>query len=281
MAALRLLALFCLLAAAPAWADEAPALPALAGRVTDLSGTLSAGQRQQLDDALAAIEAEKGSQVAILLLPTTQPEAIEQFGIRLAEAWKLGRKGVDDGVIVIVAKNDRKTRIEVGYGLEGAIPDAIAKRIIAERMAPRFRENDFFGGLMAATAAIGGAIRGEQLPPPPAGGANGGGSNVDPMSALFAVMVGGMVMRGIFGFFGTVLAAGIGAALAYFLVGSWIAAVAAAIILLAVLNMLGNGMRGGSGGPFSGGGFSGGGFSGGGFSGSGGGFGGGGASGSW
>ena len=129
-------------------------LPALTTRVTDLTGTLDASQRGRLEARLAAIDRSGRAQVAVLLLPTTQPETIEQFGIRLAEAWKVGRKGADDGVIVIVAKDDRKMRIEVGYGLEGPIPDAIARRIIAERMAPAFKQGDFFGGLLAAVEAL-------------------------------------------------------------------------------------------------------------------------------
>ena len=124
-----------LLSAGVGAADLVP-LPALSARVTDLTGTLDETQRGRLEAQLAAIDRNGRAQIAVLLLPTTQPEAIETFGIRLAEAWKIGHKGVDNGVIVIVAKSDRKMRIEVGYGLEGSIPDAVAKRIVAERMAP-------------------------------------------------------------------------------------------------------------------------------------------------
>ena len=127
----------------PAFAADEVAIPPLTARVTDLTGTLNPDQQTQLTGALAKIETAKGTQVAIVMLPTTQPESIEQFGIRLADAWKVGRKGVDDGVIVIVAKDDRRMRIEVGYGLEGAIPDAIAKRIVSDVMAPRFKQGDF------------------------------------------------------------------------------------------------------------------------------------------
>ena len=138
----------------PAAGAAEVAVPPLKSRVTDLTGTLDAGEKSALEQSLAAFEAKKGAQIAVLLLPTTQPEAIEQFGIRLAEAWKIGHQGADNGVIVIVAKNDRKMRIEVGYGLEGAIPDAVASRIIAERMAPLFKQGDFFGGLRAAIEGL-------------------------------------------------------------------------------------------------------------------------------
>ncbi len=135
-------------------AEEPVAVPPLAGRITDTTGTLSREQTASLDAQLAAFEAAKGSQIAILIVPTTKPEPIETFGIRVAESWKLGRKGIDDGVIVIVAKNDRRLRIEVGYGLEGVVNDAVAKRIISETITPRLREGDFFGGLQAGVRQI-------------------------------------------------------------------------------------------------------------------------------
>ena len=141
---LRWLAALCLaLLPLIGWSANEGALPPLTERVTDLTGTLSAEDKASLTASLAALDKDKGAQVVIVMLPTTQPEAIEQYSIRLAEAWKIGRKGIYDGVIILVAKDDRKMRIEVGYGLEGAIPDAIAKRIVAEQMAPRFREGDF------------------------------------------------------------------------------------------------------------------------------------------
>ncbi len=166
-----------LLPAAAGAADLVP-LPALAARVTDLTGTLDATQRGRLEAQVAAIDRAGRAQIAVLLLPTTQPETIEQFGIRLAEAWKIGHKGADNGVIVIVAKNDRKMRIEVGYGLEGPIPDAIASRIVNERMAPVFRQGDFFGGLQTAIAALdqtlGGAGRPGEAAPAPIAAPQGG-----------------------------------------------------------------------------------------------------------
>jgi uncharacterized protein len=279
MAARHLTAVFWLLffpfiAAA---ADLVP-LPALNARVTDLTGTLSQSQRAELESASAAIEREKGAQVAILVLPSTQPETIEQFGIRLAEAWKIGRGGVDDGVIVIVAKDDRKMRIEVGYGLEGAIPDAIAKRIVAEIMAPQFRQGDFVGGLHAAVGALGKQIRGESLPAPEA--SQLADVNLDNAIWLLLVVAFSGVLHGILGFLGSMLAAGLAGALAWWIFGSWlIAGIAAVVAFLFSFGRPGRGGGLGSGGFSSGGGGFGGG-GGGGFSGGGGGFGGGGASGS-
>ncbi len=144
---LALCVLPALLAACLALADVA--VPPLKARVTDLTGTLSAQQQTALEQTLAAFEARKGSQIAVLIVPTTQPETVEQYALRVEETWKLGRKGVDDGALLVVAKDDRKLRIEVGYGLEGVLPDAIAKRIIAEDITPRFKQGDFYGGISA------------------------------------------------------------------------------------------------------------------------------------
>src|SRR5215510_3922952 len=120
-------------------AAQAVEVPPLKARVTDLTGTLATDQRAGLEAKLADFEARKGSQIAVLIIPTTQPEAVEQFSIRVFDQWKLGRKGVDDGVLLLVVKDDRKLRVEVGRGLEGVIPDAAAKRIVADMIAPRFR----------------------------------------------------------------------------------------------------------------------------------------------
>ena len=260
-------------------AAELMPLPALTGRITDLTATLDGTQRGRLEAQLAAIERSRGAQVAVLLLPSTQPEAIEAFGIRLAEAWKIGHKGADNGVIVIVAKNDRTMRIEVGYGLEGAIPDAVAKRIVAERMAPRFAAGDFFGGLLAAVEALDRAIGGDAPPPAasparPAGGAGQNAEQADLFPWLMAAVVAGGVLRSLFGLFGSLIAGMVAGGLGFVIFGSWLAAGLAgvAVFVLSFFNLL---SRGGFGG---GGGFSGGG---GGFSGGGGGFGGGGASGRW
>jgi len=263
------------------WSANEVALPALTERVTDLTGTLSAEDRASLTASLTALEKDKGAQVAIVLLLTTQPETIEQFGIRLAEAWKIGRKGVDDGVIVIVAKDDRKMRIEVGYGLEGAIPDAIAKRIVAEQMAPRFREGDFAGGLRATVATLDKVIRGEALPTPLAPATRGGKDPGDALTFLLIVLFMGGAIRSMFGLFGSLAVSGVAGWLAWTVFASLgIAGIAGLLAFALSFIRLG---RGGwqSGGGFPGGfggGSSGGG---GGFSGGGGGFGGGGASGNW
>ena len=262
------------------WGADEVALPALSDRVTDLTATLSAEDRAALTASLATLEKDKGAQVVIVLLPTTQPESIEQFGIRLAEAWKIGRKGVDDGVIVIVAKNDRKMRIEVGYGLEGAIPDAIAKRIVAEQMAPRFRAGDFAGGLRATVATLDKLIRGEALPVPVAPAAHGGQDPGDTLTFLLIVLFMGGAIRSMFGLVGSVAVSGVAGWLAWTVFASLGMAGGAALLAFA-LSFIRLG-RGGwqSGGGFPGG-LGGGSSGGGGFSGGGGGFGGGGASGNW
>ena len=140
--------------AAVACAEPLVPVPALAARVTDLTGTLTPEQVAALDSKLGSFEQAKGSQVAVLVVPTTRPEEIEQYAIRLADAWKLGRKGVDDGAILLVARDDRKVRIEVGYGLEGVLPDATANRIIDEDIVPRFRSGDYYGGIDAGVDRI-------------------------------------------------------------------------------------------------------------------------------
>ena len=255
------------------------ALPVLQARITDLTGTLDATQRGRLEAQLAAIERAGKAQAAVLLLPSTQPEAIEQFGIRLAEAWKIGHKGVDNGLIIIVAKDDRRMRIEVGYGLEGAVPDAIASRIVNERMAPAFKQGYFFGGLQAAIAALdqalGGAGNPAEIAPAPAVTQQGGGQP-DWIEWLFLVVAGAGVLRMMFGLLGSLAAAAIGGWLGFMVFGSLgIAAGAAVLVFLLSFVSLFSGGRGG------GGGFGGGMSGGGGFSGGGGGFGGGGASGRW
>src|SRR4051794_38486782 len=172
MAGRWLAALAALLAAAgigfrpPAWADVA--IPTLKARVTDLTGTLTPEQVGTLEQRLAAFEAKKGSQIVVLMLPSTKPEAIEQFSIRLAEAWKIGRKGTDDGLIIVIAKEDRRLRIEVGYGLEGAIPDAVANRVISETITPRFKAGDYYGGISAGVDQLIKLVEGEKLPSPAA-----------------------------------------------------------------------------------------------------------------
>ncbi len=141
-------------------------VPPVKARVTDLTGTLNARQKDDLESRIAAYETRRGSQIAVLILPTTKPEEIEQYSIRVAEAWKIGRKGVDDGLILIVAKDDRRVRIEVGYGLEGVIPDSMAKRVIDERITPHFRDGDFYGGVRDGVDQLVRLAEGEKLPPP-------------------------------------------------------------------------------------------------------------------
>jgi uncharacterized protein len=269
---------------APAAAADPVAVPRLEARVTDRTGTLDAPGRQRLESLLEAIERKRGAQVAVLLLPTTQPETIEAFGIRLAEAWKIGHRGADNGVIIIVAKNDRKMRIEVGYGLEGSIPDAIAKRIIAERMAPRFKQGDFAGGLIDAVEALDAAIGGpgsgtvaaaDPVPSESAAAIDyNSGEQPDWFPWLFGMVVAAGVLRLMFGLLGSLAAASIGGWLGFMVFGSLAFAVGAAVLifLFSFVNMF----SGGGGGGFGGGSSSGGGFSGGGGS-----FGGGGASGDW
>ncbi|KAB0472153.1 YgcG family protein [Ralstonia insidiosa] len=159
-----------LAAALPARAQsDMVAVPPLAARVTDLTGTLSAQQRSALEQVLADYEQQRGSQIFVLMVPSTAPEPIEAYGIRVADAWKAGRKGVDDGAIILIAKDNpaslRKMRIEVGRGLEGALTDAQSKRVLQDVMAPHFRQGDFYGGLSAGISAIQTIVAQESLPP--------------------------------------------------------------------------------------------------------------------
>lgn len=274
-----LVLLLFMLLVAPARADLVP-VPELRARVTDLTGILSAAEQQALEDKLAAFEQQKGAQLAILIVPTTRPETIEQFGIRVVEAWKLGRKGVDDGLLLLVAKDDRALRIEVGYGLEGVIPDAVGKRVIEEVIVPRLRAGEFAAGLDAGIGRLTALISGEPLPPPDAGRQGPSGRLVEdilPVAMLF-VFLGGGLLRALFGrLTGASIAAAIAFVGGWILMGSLIAALFAALMIFFVI------LAGGSGGGRlrSGGSGGGGGFGGGGFGGGGGGFGGGGASGRW
>jgi uncharacterized protein len=142
------------------------AVPPLTGRVVDQTGTLSADDVASLTQRLKDLQTRKGSQVAVLIVPTTQPEAIEQFSIRVAEAWKIGRRKIDDGALLVVAKDDHRLRIEVGYGLEGALTDITSRRIIDEIIVPHFRSNDFAGGISAGVDRMIRIIDGEPLPAP-------------------------------------------------------------------------------------------------------------------
>ena len=260
------------------------AVPLLTHRVTDLTATLDAQQTQTLESGLAAFEAKKGAQFAVLIVPTTQPESIEQFGIRVAEAWKLGRKGVDDGALLLVAKDDRTLRIEVGYGLEGVLNDATAKRIVDEIIVPHFKRGEFYSGIESGATAMMKVVDGEPLPPPRRAAASG---KFDIESLLFigfglVVVVGGMLRAMLGRFPAAVLMGGALGGLAWLVVAPML--VALLVGLMAFVFVLLGGSGRGFGGYGSGGfgGASGGGFGGGGgFSGGGGGFGGGGASGSW
>ena len=262
------------------------AVPALSARVTDLTNTLSADQRSALEQRLAAFEASKGAQIAVLLVPTTEPEEIEQFGIRVAEKWQVGRKGVDDGAILIVAMKDRAVRIEVGYGLEGVLPDAVVKRIVEEYIIPRFKQGDFHGGIEAGTSRMMAVIEGEPLPPPARGEGIGSMGNLEGLlfiGFMLVFVVGGMIRAALGRFAGSGVIGAIGGIAAWLMLGSLIAGIVIAIIAALLSLMGGMSGLGGSrrGGYFPTGGWGGGGGGGGSWSGGGGGFGGGGASGRW
>jgi uncharacterized protein len=277
-------------------------VPQLVGRVVDQTNTLNASDIDTLNQRIHSFEQRKGSQIAILIVPTTQPETIEQYSIRVAETWKIGRKKIDDGALLIIAKNDRKLRIEVGYGLEGALTDVTARRIIDEVIAPRFKQGDFAGGVSEGLTRMIGVIDGEPLPAPKPEASHGpdidwisGLSDFWPFILVGALMVGSF-LRAVFGrLLGASAAGGVFAVLGWFIAGSLIAAAVmggAAFVLVLIVGdsaSLGASPRGGrrssdwSGGWSSG--SSGGGWSGGSSSsdsgGGGGSFGGGGASGSW
>jgi len=275
---------------APAALAQIP-LPRLEARVTDLTGTLTAAQQSALEDKLAAFEARKGAQIAVLILPTTEPEDIAQFGVRLLESWKLGRKGVDDGAALIVAKDDRAVRIEVQYGLEGVLNDAIASRIVNETIVPMFKQADYAGGIDAGIDQVLKVIDGEPLPAPDSSWKSTGAGDSLP-KLLVAVIVIATILRNIIGRAPSALIAGLLGAGA-----AWVLRAGMPIVLLSGVGLFilvlvtnfgggwGGGGRGGRvfrdisrGGGF-GGGFGGGG--GGGWSGGGGMGGGGGASGRW
>lgn len=293
-ATLLLLALLCV---APwARAQQLAAIPALDSPVVDTTGTLDAAAKQRLEQQALALQQRKGSQLQVLMIPSTQPEDIKQYTQRVFDAWKLGRKGIDDAVLVVVAKDDRQVFIETGYGLEGAIPDITAGRVIREYMAPKFRTGDFAGGLADATAQLVKLIDGEPLPEPMSEqGGDGGNGGGDWLFALLAAAIISQVARGLFGGLPAgvraVLGAGVGGGIAWLfsslLLVSGIGGLIGLLIGLTTARS-GRYARDGGWGGFGGGGWGGGGFGGGGFGGSGGGWsggggmsGGGGASGSW
>ena len=274
------------LLAITAWAQLA--VPPLTARVTDQTGTLTREQQAGLERMLQEFEARKGTQIAVLMVATTKPEAIEQYALRVGEQWKIGRKKVDDGAILVVAKEDRALRIEVGYGLEGVLNDATASRIIREVIVPRVREGDFYGGINAGLDRMMRVIDGEPLPAPAKNGspaAEGGWMQLLPM-LLIVALIGGGILRAMFGrFLGAAATGGVVGFLAWTLAGTLFIALIAALFAF-IFTLGGGGGRRYYGGGFPGGGIGfprgGGGWGGGGgFRGGGGSFGGGGASGRW
>ena len=290
--------------AGAAHAQDVLPVPPLSARVVDQTGTLSAAQTQALSAKLQAIESTRGAQVVVLMVPSTQPEDIAAYGQRVADTWKVGRRDVGDGVVIVVAKNDRRVNIEVAKTLEGAIPDVLAGRIINEQIKPAFKAGDYAGGLNAAVDQLGKRIAGEALPAPPRNGGGGakpggglGGFDLQDLAIFLFVGVPilGAILRGVFGNkLGALVTGGAVGGIAFWLTTSLLVAGGAGLVALFLVGVMGmgggGGLGGGSmrrgGGPVifggGGGGFGGGGGGGGGFgSGGGGDFGGGGASGSW
>lgn len=279
----------------------APPVPALERRVTDLADVLPAADEAALEEKLEAFETRKGSQIAVLIVASTQPEDLEQYSIRVVDAWKLGRKNIDDGALLLIAREDRRLRIETGRGLEGALTDLIANRIIDETITPRFREGDYVGGINAGVDRMIGVIDGEALPEPEAtakDGKGGGAGEIFGFLVVLAMIIATLLHKLLGRLFGSLFSGGIVGGLALLLTGAiGMAAIVALVGFFAALFFGGSALpgivsgggrhRGGDwgggfgGGGFGGGGFGGGGFGGGGFGGGGGGFGGGGASGRW
>jgi uncharacterized protein len=274
-------------AGAPLAAADVVPVPKLEARVTDLTGTLTAGEQSELEAQLKAFEERKGAQVALLMVQTTQPETIEQYSLRVAEAWKLGRAKPDDGALLLVAKQDRALRIEVGYGLEGALTDAVSRRIIADTITPLFRQGDFYGGVRAGLQQIMQVVEGEALPEPDRHWQRSGDrfQNLLPLLVIGVFMLS-VLFRAVFGRpLGAVATGGVTGFAVWAIsrvLGLALFAGAGALVfalMSGVMHSGGSRRGGGFGGGGLGGGFGGGG--GGGFGGGGGGFGGGGASGRW
>ena len=267
-------------------APTAPTVPVLRQHVTDQTGTLTPDQVAQLEASLVALEQRKGSQVAVLMVATTGEQSLEGYSLAVAEAARLGRAKEDDGLLLLVAKDDRKARIEVGYGLEGVVTDALSSRVIREYLAPKFRANDYFGGIHDAVDVLSKLVDGEPLPAPMAAEQGAGSPNL--MLAAFIGFFIGMIASG------TRLkplllrrvgAGAIAAGIAWFILSASFASLVAALVALLVSSAGGGRFGSGRGHwgsfPSGGGGWGGGGGSGGGWSGGGGSFGGGGASGGW
>src|SRR5215468_239788 len=242
------------------WAWQAAAdvaVPPLTGRVVDLTGTLTSGDIAALNQKLQDLERRKGSQVAVLIVPTTQPETIEQFSIRVADAWKIGRRKIDDGALLVIAKNDRKLRIEVGYGLEGGLTDLTARRIIDEVITPKFRSGDYAGGIAAGLTRIIAAIDGEPLPAPAPEASHGEDFDwlldfINPVFLLVYLAIGGMLRLLLGGFAGSLATGAVVGAFAWYLMGSIAAAVLLGVAvflftLLAGMFAVGPGVAGRSG----------------------------------
>ena len=289
-AALLSVALALLASVAPPAAAQIP-LPKLETRVTDLTGTLTAAQQSALEEKLKAFEDRKGAQIAVLILPSTQPEDIAQFGVRLMESWKLGRAGVEDGAALIVAKDDREMRIEVQYGLEGVLTDATSNRIIEDTIVPLFKQGDFYGGINAGVDQMLRVVDGEPLPEPDHAWKNERQRNMPWSMLIFALLAGSSILNRAAGRLGGASIVGLGGALLGWWLTSRLLFVPLGFIggfLAALLIGAGGGGMGsgrvfrdmGRGGGWGGGGWSGGG-GGGGWSGGGGRGGGGGASGRW
>ncbi|NIJ67895.1 TPM domain-containing protein [Xanthomonas sp. 60] len=274
-------------------AQNSAPIPPLDSPVVDTTGTLDAAQTRQLVQQAMDLQQRKGSQLQVLIVPTTQPEDIAQYTTRVFDTWQIGRKGVDDGVLLVVAKDDRRVRIEPGYGLEGAVPDAVANRIIQEYIAPSFRRGDYAGGISEATAVLSRLIEGEALPPPVSAHRQ---RDAAPSGDgwIIAVVIGffvGSLLRAVLGWLPRPLrglAAGAGAAVVAFLFTSLLVASGiAGVVGLLIAVTSGHPARFARGGGWGGGGFGGGfgggggGFGGGGWGGGGGRSGGGGASGGW
>jgi uncharacterized protein len=276
----RGLALCCLIWLMVPMAFAQVAIPSLQARVTDLAAALDETARQALEARLAAFEQAKGGQIVVLTLDSTAQEDIAQYSIRVVDAWKLGRKGVDDGVLLLFAMQDRAMRIEVGRGLEGVIPDAVAKRVIAEVITPHFQRGEIAAGIDAGVSAIIGLVDGEPLPEPAVEMADDGG-------VLPAIMIGSILLGNLLSTFigrlpGASLAGALAFVIAWLALSTFMAALFAAVLVFVFALLRGSGGgRSSGGGGFGGGGGGFGGGGGGGFSGGGGGFSGGGASGRW
>jgi uncharacterized protein len=274
-----LIALLALLSALASAVDGFAPVPPLQALATDLTQTLSAEQLATLERRLREFESRKGSQLAVLIVPSTRPEEIEQYAIRVVDQWKLGRRKVDDGALLLVAKNDRTVRIEVGYGLEGVLPDAVCNRIITEQMTPRLRQGDYFGAVDAAVSQLMKLIDGEPLPEPAAQGDEISLQRFAPLLLMVSLLVGGLLRRMLGRMPGAFVAGAAVGGLAWLISGTLLVAAMGALIAFVATLLSGSGRFVGYGawGDRSSGRGSGGGFRGGG----GGGFGGGGASGRW